>query len=80
MKKHMVFTLIHPPNVEPILNVEKSVYCSPQHLYLMPENGPDLPTMCRSVYAAEKDRSEWIRKYQNVLDGLNYWKERALSK
>ena len=76
--KFPVITIIHGPKVTPIVNVEQSIFCPTENLYLMGPNDPDLLTFFRTIYAAEKDRSEWIRKYQNVLNGLNYWKNRAL--
>lgn len=61
------------------VEIVKDRYCPRGSVYIMPDKTKPLLDHLKSLYQAEKERSEWIRKYQNVLDGLNYWKQKALN-
>lgn len=69
--------IIHSPAYTPTIHVESSVYVPKGVVYLSPDN--DVVKWARNIHRAEKEVNEWIRKYENVLNGLNYWKERALN-
>jgi hypothetical protein len=32
----------------------------------------------RLLYQAEKEKNDWIRAYDNAIQGLNYWKAKAM--
>lgn len=71
-----VFRLVHPFCEIPEVIKEPSAYCPSTHCYLVPEQTNFLQ-MAKTMYQFEKERNEWIRKYDNVLRGLRYWKDRA---
>jgi hypothetical protein len=73
------FTIVHSYSDQIVCRTEASVYCPDKTAYLVPPRESFINIAC-SMYEAEKDRSEWIRKYDNVISGLKYWRERALSK
>lgn len=76
MKAHL--TLVHATNVELMVKTEPTIFAPKDMLFIVPE-GSSFLIMARTLYEVEKERSEWIRKYDNVLGGLSYWRERALS-
>lgn len=71
--------ILHATNIKPKVELESSIYAPNDHVYILNQN-QDKIQFGKSLFAAEKERNEWIRKYENVLSGLNYWKDRALSK
>lgn len=78
--KTVDLTLIHACDIDPKLEIVPSVYAPPGNVYLMP-NPPSQDAFrghLKTIYQAEKEKAEWIRKYENAINGLNYWRERAL--
>jgi hypothetical protein len=73
MKKTL--TIIRPYSIDLEVKIEPSAYCPNENAYFI---GNDLLTHVKTIYQAEKERSEWIRKYENALQGLRYWKEKAI--
>lgn len=73
------FTIVISPSNEVEVDIQKSVYCPIGSVYVMPDKDRPLLTHLKTVYEAEKERSEWIRRYDNVLNGLNYWKQKAIN-
>lgn len=69
--------IVHPYCESPEVILEPSRYCPNDKMYLVPKNESFLQ-FSKTLYAIEKDRSEWIRRYDNVLNGLKYWRCRAL--
>ena len=69
--------IIHSFDVQPDVELVPSAYCPNKTLYFAGDPYDHIKHL-RSIYSAEKERSEWIRKYENALNGLNYWKEKAL--
>lgn len=85
--KHRV-SILHSMDADFELEKLPSVYVPSQTVYCMisldqknlwSANEAFLK-MARTIYEAEKETGEWIRKYQNAMNGLNYWKEKALEK
>lgn len=72
-------TIVHSVADEIEVNLEKCVYVPNHYLYIVPPMN-SLLQMAKTIYQAEKERSEWIRRYENALQGLNYWKDKALTK
>ena len=70
-------TIVHAYDTEVELHLEPSPYAPSGTIYFVSPQ-EDFLKYARTLYDAEKDRSEWIRKYQNVLNGLNYWKSKAM--
>lgn len=70
--------VIHSPNVE--VEVEKQVTCyaPPNSIYFLTQ--PNDLNHLKTLFSIEKEKNEWIRKYDNLLNGLRYWQARALSK
>jgi len=77
--KNVKFYIVSSPSVDIEVVKEKSVYCPTHNAYFFPEKGSFIE-LGRQMYQAEKERAEWIRKYENVLEGLQYWKGKALEK
>ena len=74
----MKLVVVHAFDVRPEVELAPTAYAPPGHLYIVPQD-MTFETMARTMHAAEKGRSEWIRRYENVLQGLKYWKEIALA-
>lgn len=72
-------TIITDPSTKIEVLQETSVYAPKGYVYILPEK-ESLITMARSIHQAEREKNEWIRKYDNLLKGLNFWKDKALSK
>lgn len=72
-------TLVHAFSDEIEITKEPSPYAAKGYAYLVPDKA-NFIEIAKDRSAIEKDRNEWIRKYQNVLDGLAYWKNRALER
>lgn len=70
-------TLIHAYSDEVEIKTVPDRNAANGYIYLMPERD-SIIQWARTVYQADKDRNEWIRRYDNLLKGLNYWKDRAL--
>jgi hypothetical protein len=73
-------TLLHHPADEIEIVREQSIWCPLSYAYFVPDKETDLLQFARTVYAAEKEKMDWIRKYDNVLAGLNYWRNKAQEK
>ncbi len=69
--------IIHGVSVIPEVEITPSIYCPNDKAYIMPDNTNPFQ-WAKSVYQAEKETNDWIRKYHNAIDGLNYWKEKAM--
>lgn len=55
-------------------------FCPKGHIYFMTDRSKPLINYIKDLYSTEKELNEWIRAYQNAIQGLNYWKQRALHK
>lgn len=56
--------------------VVKDRNCPVGCVYFMPDQSKPVLEHLKSIYQAEKEMNKWIRKYDNVLNGLNYWKNK----
>ena len=76
-----LFVVTSPLNFDKI-QVEKvsTIYCPNDAVYYYPENGLDFIQHARMVYQAEKEKADWIRAYENAMQGLKYWKSIAEEK
>jgi hypothetical protein len=74
--ERLVFTLVHAPGDDVEIERQPSVYAPRGIVYLVPPKS-DFLTMARTMYSLEQERNDWIRRYDNALAGLNYWKARA---
>lgn len=72
-------TIIHAPTTTVDIIKEVSIYAPNNYAYFISDN-KDFLNFVKSNYDSEKEVSDWIRKYDNVLQGLKYWKDKALSK
>lgn len=73
-----VTVVTSPANFDKIEVIKVAdIYCPKDYVYFVPE-GQDLLHIGSTIYQAEKEKNEWIRKYDNALQGLQYWKEKAL--
>jgi hypothetical protein len=73
----MTLVVVHPPCAEIDIVKEASFYCAKDTCYFVPQE-MGLLKWAKSTYQFEKERNEWIRKYENVLNGLKYWRNKAL--
>lgn len=68
--------IIHASNCEIEIITEASIYAPKDTVYIVPEKDSFIK-MAATLYATEKEKNEWIRKYDNVLKGLRYWQAKA---
>lgn len=61
------------------IEVVKDAFCEKGRCYLMSDKSRPIIEHLKTVYETEKQMNEWIRKYDNAMNGLRYWKERAES-
>lgn len=66
------FKIIHAPSDKIECEVLSDRNVPKGYAYLVPDN-ENFVEIARSRYEIEKDRNEWIRRYDNVLKGLRYW-------
>ena len=71
------FTLIHAYSDEVEVKKESTAYAPNGYVYLMPDKA-DRFEWARTIYEADKEKNEWIRRYENAMQGLKYWREKAL--
>jgi hypothetical protein len=74
LKKHKL-QIIHATNIELEIDVCSTVYAPKDYYYLIPKD-MDAQTFFRTIYDTEKEKNEWIRKYNNLLKGINFFKNR----
>lgn len=80
--KKQVLTVIHPysTQVEPVIAADRN--CPSDSMFIIPGEFGDPNSkfleLSRIGYDFQKDTAEWIRRYDNVLKGLNYWRAKAL--
>lgn len=74
-----VIRIIHSFSSKPRCELEPSMYCPEGKLFIIPHEDSMLEHG-RSLYQAEKEKADWIRRYENVIQGLKYWREKALDK
>lgn len=76
----MKIKVVHAPNIK-ILEIQTvcSIYAPNDYVYVTfdKEEYENFPNFLKDLHKAEKEKNEWIRKYENVLNGLNYWKGKA---
>lgn len=72
-------TVIHSFDLELEVTKTPSAYAPSGTVYIVPENN-DFLKMANTLYVVEKDRNEWIRRYENLLNGLRYWQAKAKEK
>lgn len=69
-------TLVHAFCDKVEILKEPSVYASPGYAYLVPDQS-NFMKIAKDRVELERERNEWISKYNNLLNGLNYWKNKA---
>lgn len=55
-------------------------YCPPDNFYVMQEGYPTLSEVLKKLQQVVSQNKQWEEKYENVMAGLRYWKEKALEK
>lgn len=73
----MKLTVVHAPGVDIEIVKEQSIFAPRDYVYLVPDKA-NFGEWARTMFSIEKEKNEWIRKYENVLSGLNYWKNKYL--
>lgn len=76
--KHKI-NIIHSYATQLDVSVTPTRYAPNDRVYFLPDNKTFLQ-FGRDMHKAEKEKNEWIRKYDRLLQGLNYWKNKALEK
>lgn len=72
-------TLVHSPATNVEIVKEISFYAPNGYFYIIPDKS-NFVEIAKDRSQLEKERNEWIHKYENLLNGLNYWKNKALEK
>lgn len=49
------------------------------YAYIIPDKA-NFIEIAKDRAQLEKERNEWMHRYNNLLQGVNYWKNRALEK
>lgn len=70
--------LIHALDVKIEVEDIPEKFAPSGYLYVLTEG--DFLEHAKTMREIEKDRNDWIRRYDNVLTGLKYWRGRALEK
>lgn len=70
--------LVSPKHQNLKVTIEPSVYMPNDRYYILGES--NFFRHIRSLYEAEKQLNEYIRRYENALKGLKYWKEKSEEK
>jgi hypothetical protein len=60
------------------VEIQKSAYCPRGEIYLVNDKSRPILEHVRLLYQAEKEKNDWIRAYDNAIQGLNYWKAKAM--
>lgn len=76
--KNPKFIIVKSHSNEVDLEIESSAYCEPGRVYFMQDKNRPILEHLKTLYQSEKEKNEWIRRYENVLNGLKYWREKAL--
>lgn len=71
------FIVITAPGIDVQVDKQISIYCNRENAYIMPDQ-TNFELEIVNWRKFEKERNDWIRKYDNLLKGLQYWKEKAL--
>ena len=72
----MKLTLVHAYGVNIEVEKQASPYVMKDMVYLMPDQD-DFGRFVKTMYQLEKEKNEWIRRYDNVLKGLRYWESKS---
>ena len=72
------FVLIHGLQDEVSVETQPDRYCPNGSAYLLPM-GQTSRDFFRTLHEVELARDRHKARYDNVLKGLNYWKQRALA-
>jgi len=69
--------VIHAPGVHVEVIVESDIYAPREYIYFVPQD-MTFEKMAKTAYQTEKEMNEWIRRYDNVLRGLIYWRSKFM--
>jgi hypothetical protein len=73
----MELVIIKAPNVGDIKIRQEISFLAPKdYIYFVPQ-GMSFETWGRTLAQAEREKNEWIRRYENMYQGLKYWREKA---
>lgn len=72
----MKITVVSAPDTPVQVAIETSIYAPTGSIYLVPDN-ETFGTFVKTMYALEKERNEWIRRYDNAMKGLRFWESKA---
>lgn len=75
----MKITVVKAPGVEIEVVQEVSIHAPRDSVYFVPSD-MDFITFGITIREVERQRNEWIRKYDNLYNGLKYWRDKALTK
>lgn len=75
----MKLIVVTAPGAKIKIEHEQSPYCPSDQAFFLPDKMSPFE-WARTIAQADKDRNEWIRRYENMYQGLKYWRNRALEK
>lgn len=73
------YTILKPFGLEICIDQYDSPYCKDNTFYMMPADVNSSLYM-DTIEKIKQDRDSYKDRYDNVLKGLKYWKEKALEK
>lgn len=74
-----IITIVCGIGTEIDVRLEYSSFAPKDTVFIVPPQHSFLK-MARTVSQAESALAEWIRRYENVFNGLKYWRNKALEK
>lgn len=75
----MKLTLVKAPGVTLEIEQVTEVCCPSGYIYFIPDK-TEFGQFARSLHQAEKEKNEWVRRYEKMYQGLKYWRGKALEK
>lgn len=75
----MDIKIIEPVNSNIKVQIVKSVYCPDDKVYITTDPNGTILWMDTEINKARKSADHWEKKYRNLMNGLRYWEDRALS-
>lgn len=72
-----IYIVRSPATPKPELIDDVSVFAPKDYVYFCTQN---FDGCIADMYKEAKEKNEWIRRYDNLKRGLEYWRARALEK
>lgn len=71
--------IIVPYSAKVKAEIVPSPYVQDDRFFIMQDPNCDhILEHLRTIYSVEKDRADWIRRYDRTLKGLRFWQQKAM--